>query len=119
MLATPPAQCKRTLKVGLHVPNSRSWDDTLTMARRAAEVGFDSLWLPDHLYVKRAELWITAGRPVPPGLEDHARTAPRARAARAGAAGRGGGGGGGGRAGGGVGGGGPPGGGPPRVVHLH
>jgi alkanesulfonate monooxygenase SsuD/methylene tetrahydromethanopterin reductase-like flavin-dependent oxidoreductase (luciferase family) len=65
-----PAARKRPLKVGLHVPNSRPWEETLAMARRAAEVGFDSLWLPDHLYVKRAELWITAGRPVPPAVAE-------------------------------------------------
>ncbi len=68
MLTSPSTPRKRPLKVGLHVPNSRSWEETLAMARRAAEVGFDSLWLPDHLYVKRAELWITAGRPVPPDV---------------------------------------------------
>ena len=28
------------------------WSDVLTMARRAEEVGFDSLWLPDHLIVQ-------------------------------------------------------------------
>ena len=65
-----PAARQRPLKVGLHLPNAYPWDETLAMARRAAEVGFDSLWLPDHLYVKRAELWQTAGRPVPPGIEE-------------------------------------------------
>ncbi len=35
------------------------------MAQRAAAVGFDSLWMGDHLHMKRAQLWSTAGRPVP------------------------------------------------------
>jgi len=66
-----PETAKRTrpLKIGLHVPNAYSWADTLAMAQRAEAVGFDSLWLPDHLYMKRAELWITAGKPVPPEVE--------------------------------------------------
>ncbi|HEX6737897.1 MAG TPA: LLM class flavin-dependent oxidoreductase, partial [Vicinamibacteria bacterium] len=64
-----PGDRARPLKVGLHLPNAAPWADTLAMARRAAEVGFDSLWLPDHLYTRRAELWITAGRPVPPDVE--------------------------------------------------
>ncbi len=68
-LSTPFAR-KRPLQIGLHLPNAYPWEETLAMARLAAAVGFDSLWLPDHLYVKRAELWITAGRPVPPGVED-------------------------------------------------
>ncbi len=60
---------KRPLKVGIHLPITDPWAETLAMARRAAAVGFDSLWLPDHLYMKRDELWTTAGRPVPPGVE--------------------------------------------------
>ena len=39
MLTSPSTPRKRPLKVGLHVPNSRSWEETLAMARRAAEVG--------------------------------------------------------------------------------
>jgi alkanesulfonate monooxygenase SsuD/methylene tetrahydromethanopterin reductase-like flavin-dependent oxidoreductase (luciferase family) len=60
---------KRPLKVGIHLPITDPWDDTLAMAQRAAAVGFDSLWMPDHLSIKRDQLWITAGRPVPPGVE--------------------------------------------------
>jgi alkanesulfonate monooxygenase SsuD/methylene tetrahydromethanopterin reductase-like flavin-dependent oxidoreductase (luciferase family) len=60
---------KRPLKVGVHLPITDPWDATLAMAQRAADVGFDSLWLPDHLSLKRDQLWITAGRPVPPGVE--------------------------------------------------
>jgi len=60
---------RRPLKVGIHLPVTDSWADTLAMAQRAASVGFDSLWLPDHLSMNRAQLWITAGKPVPPGVE--------------------------------------------------
>jgi alkanesulfonate monooxygenase SsuD/methylene tetrahydromethanopterin reductase-like flavin-dependent oxidoreductase (luciferase family) len=59
----------RPLKIGMHLPITDPWDATLAMAQRAAAVGFDSLWLPDHLSLKRDQLWITAGRPVPPGVE--------------------------------------------------
>jgi len=60
---------KRPLKVGIHLPITDPWAETLAMAQRAADVGFDSLWLPDHLSMDRAQLWITAGKPVPPGVE--------------------------------------------------
>jgi alkanesulfonate monooxygenase SsuD/methylene tetrahydromethanopterin reductase-like flavin-dependent oxidoreductase (luciferase family) len=48
---------KRPLKVGLFLPNledwmageTARWPDLLAMAQRAEAVGFDSLWLPDHL----------------------------------------------------------------------
>ena len=56
----------RPLKVGVHLSVADPWADILAMARRAAAVGFDSLWLGDHLHMKREQLWITAGRPVPP-----------------------------------------------------
>jgi probable F420-dependent oxidoreductase len=50
----------RPLKVGLVVPiNERvRWADMLAMARRAEEVGFDSLWVYDHF------LYRTPGQPV-------------------------------------------------------
>jgi alkanesulfonate monooxygenase SsuD/methylene tetrahydromethanopterin reductase-like flavin-dependent oxidoreductase (luciferase family) len=57
---------RRPLKVGVHLSVADPWADILAMARRAAAVGFDSLWLGDHLHMKREQLWITAGRPVPP-----------------------------------------------------
>lgn len=60
---------RRPLKVGMHMPITDPWDATLAMARRAADVGFDSLWFPDHLSLKRDQLWITAGRPAPPGIK--------------------------------------------------
>ena len=50
----------RPLKVGLHLPNATemldgqtaSWSDLAAMARRAEELGFDSLWVMDHLLVR-------------------------------------------------------------------
>ena len=38
-------------------------------AEASEAVGLDSLWLSDHLHMKREQLWITAGRPVPPEVE--------------------------------------------------
>ncbi len=67
--ARTTATRKRPLKIGIHLPITDPWADLLAMAQRAAAVGFDSLWLPDHLSMKRDQLWITAGRPVPPGVE--------------------------------------------------
>lgn len=51
---------KRPLKVGLIVPqwpgslggDTPRWKDTLVVARRAEEVGFDSLWVADDLLVR-------------------------------------------------------------------
>jgi len=48
---------RRPFKIGLFVPHfeqpwnasSLRWADIATIAHRAEEVGFDSLWLPDHL----------------------------------------------------------------------
>ncbi len=48
---------RRPLKIGLFVPHFEDsqgrdpvrWRDLVALARRAEEVGFDSLWLPDHL----------------------------------------------------------------------
>lgn len=53
-LATPAT---RTFKVGLFLPSgvasqggdTAGWADLLALARRAEELGFDSLWLPDHV----------------------------------------------------------------------
>ena len=57
---------KRPLKFGIQLSNTDPWDVVLATAQRAASVGFDSLWLSDHLHMKREQLWLTAGRPVPP-----------------------------------------------------
>jgi probable F420-dependent oxidoreductase len=54
------AEGGRPLKVGLFLTpmedhasgTTTRWRDVLAMATRAAEVGFDSLWLPDHLIVQ-------------------------------------------------------------------
>ena len=42
----------RPCRIGVQLPEVErrvDWDELLTMARRAEEVGFDSLWLGDHL----------------------------------------------------------------------
>ncbi len=42
----------RPLKVGLHLPEIERvapWTEIATMARLAEDVGFDSIWMPDHL----------------------------------------------------------------------
>jgi probable F420-dependent oxidoreductase len=52
---------KRPFKIGVSLPISEGgmaggtarWADLLAMARRAEEVGFDSLWMPDHLLFRR------------------------------------------------------------------
>jgi probable F420-dependent oxidoreductase len=52
----------RRLKVGLHLPIGEGmlahatpgWRDLVALARRAEEVGFDSLWIPDHLLFQTA-----------------------------------------------------------------
>ena len=51
---------KRPLKVGLFLPTyeremdgaTPRWSDILAMARRAEELGFDSLWVADHLLMR-------------------------------------------------------------------
>lgn len=58
------AMTKRPLKVGLFFPHAQvgpdgrvpHWTNILTLARHAEEVGFDSLWFPDHFYYPRPEL---------------------------------------------------------------
>src|SRR3712207_2979464 len=44
--------CVRPLKVGLHLPETERiapWSDLAAMCRLAEDVGFDSIWVPDHL----------------------------------------------------------------------
>jgi alkanesulfonate monooxygenase SsuD/methylene tetrahydromethanopterin reductase-like flavin-dependent oxidoreductase (luciferase family) len=43
----------RQLKVGLFLPVDRPWTDLRGMAERAEELGFDSVWLMDHLIFRR------------------------------------------------------------------
>jgi probable F420-dependent oxidoreductase len=51
----------RPLKVGLYLPTFEQswvnapiprWTDLLTVARLAEEIGFDSLWVPDHVLIR-------------------------------------------------------------------
>ncbi|MGI8475559.1 MAG: LLM class flavin-dependent oxidoreductase [Thermomicrobiales bacterium] len=47
-----PAAVGRPLKVGLHLPETERiapWRDLAAMCRLAEDVGFDSIWVPDHL----------------------------------------------------------------------
>lgn len=52
-----PEETRRPLKVGIGLPDAEGqmagetarWTDLLAMARRAEEVGFDSVWVEDHL----------------------------------------------------------------------
>jgi alkanesulfonate monooxygenase SsuD/methylene tetrahydromethanopterin reductase-like flavin-dependent oxidoreductase (luciferase family) len=42
----------RTLKIGIQLPEveyEARWNDYLTMGKLAEQVGFDSLWVGDHL----------------------------------------------------------------------
>ena len=55
---------KRPLKIGLFFPHAQvgpdgrkpAWESILGLAQRAEEVGFDSLWFPDHFFYPRGEL---------------------------------------------------------------
>ncbi len=57
--AKAAARSRRALKVGLNLPTvegalggkTARWADLLAFARRAEALGFDSLWVPDHLLV--------------------------------------------------------------------
>jgi probable F420-dependent oxidoreductase len=44
----------RPFKVGLFIPMPASWADARALAIRAEEVGFDSVWVMDHLIMKNA-----------------------------------------------------------------
>ena len=58
----PPTSRRRPLKVGLLMPiiegtmagESASWRDVAAFSLRAESLGFDSLWLPDHLLFRLA-----------------------------------------------------------------
>src|ERR1044072_5492169 len=43
----------RPLKVGLFLPVDRPWNELRAMAARTEELGFDSVWLMDHLIFRR------------------------------------------------------------------
>ncbi|HET8522123.1 MAG TPA: LLM class flavin-dependent oxidoreductase [Thermomicrobiales bacterium] len=61
---------KRPLKIGLYIPNgdgimgggNRRWRDVLAIAQRAEEIGFDSIWVADHLLFRFDDGEPTAGR---------------------------------------------------------
>ena len=49
---------RRPLKVGLHLPEIErvvSWSETADICRLAEDIGFDSLWMPDHLLYRAHE----------------------------------------------------------------
>lgn len=49
---------KRPLKLGLHLPETERiapWTDMAEMCRLAEDVGFDSIWVPDHLLYRFPE----------------------------------------------------------------
>ncbi len=57
-----PVTNNRPLKVGIYLPHEEKfdgdtagWDDLLAIARRAEEVGLDSIWLADHFLFKNKE----------------------------------------------------------------
>jgi len=58
------AMSKRPLKVGLFFPHAQvgaggrkpQWESILALAQTAEQVGFDSLWFPDHFLYPRGEL---------------------------------------------------------------
>ena len=60
--AAAPASARRRPKVGLLVPliegtiagDSARWGDLLAFARRAEALGYDSLWLSDHMLFRLA-----------------------------------------------------------------
>jgi alkanesulfonate monooxygenase SsuD/methylene tetrahydromethanopterin reductase-like flavin-dependent oxidoreductase (luciferase family) len=48
----------RPLKIGLHLPETERiapWRDIAAMCRLAEEVGFDSIWVPDHLLYRHPD----------------------------------------------------------------
>ena len=59
-------------KIGLLVPQSgigerwTRWTEALDFARRAEELGFDSLWLIDHLLIRQDRLAQQDGEAPPP-----------------------------------------------------
>jgi alkanesulfonate monooxygenase SsuD/methylene tetrahydromethanopterin reductase-like flavin-dependent oxidoreductase (luciferase family) len=64
------------MKLGFLVPTwtttSLTWREVLEISRAAVDVGFDSLWVTDHLLLEstNAELRRRAGLPVPDAAED-------------------------------------------------
>jgi alkanesulfonate monooxygenase SsuD/methylene tetrahydromethanopterin reductase-like flavin-dependent oxidoreductase (luciferase family) len=67
---------KRGIKLGFAVPTwtttSLAWRQVLEVSRAAVDVGFDSLWVSDHLLLEstNAELRRRVGLPVPDATEE-------------------------------------------------
>ena len=61
--ATDATRTKRPLKVGINLPTTEGalagktarWSDLFAFAERAEVLGFDSLWVPDHLLIRWQE----------------------------------------------------------------
>src|SRR5918995_4487621 len=61
--SAPITVSKRSPKVGLFLPTGElmaggataSWSQLLEIARRAEDLGFDSLWIPDHVLLGRGD----------------------------------------------------------------
>src|SRR5918997_1174791 len=61
--SAPTTASKRSPKVGLFLPTGEfmlggataGWSDLLDLARRAEDLGFDSLWIPDHVLLGRGD----------------------------------------------------------------
>src|SRR3990172_577256 len=64
-----------TLKIGVLVPQSgigdrySSWSDAKAFGQRAEELGFDSLWLIDHLLIRQGRLARQGGADPSPELD--------------------------------------------------
>jgi probable F420-dependent oxidoreductase len=64
--AEQPVEPRRPMKVGLFLPTGDTmldggtarWADLLAMARLAEDVGFDSLWVADHLIMERPTMQV-------------------------------------------------------------
>src|SRR5439155_22951989 len=66
-----PLKVRLLLPTWVSPPDDLRWSDVLQQAREAADLGFDSLWVCDHLLLEstNAELRRRAGGQVPPGAE--------------------------------------------------
>jgi len=56
--STEETRTMRPLKVGLHLPETEriaSWQDHAEMCLLAEDVGFDSIWVPDHLIYREPD----------------------------------------------------------------
>jgi alkanesulfonate monooxygenase SsuD/methylene tetrahydromethanopterin reductase-like flavin-dependent oxidoreductase (luciferase family) len=73
---------RRALTIGLNLLASErsfdgrtpSWLEMRTMAQRAEEVGFDWIWIPDHLFHEERNIVRHFGQPLPDAWADYPRT---------------------------------------------